>query len=235
MSKILVCNQKMFLTFDEAKLLSKEMVKLDFKNLEVIVCPSYLNFDIFNNFKLCSQDVFYEDKGAYTGKISAYDLSLRNIKYSLVGHSEVRDLDSDEIINLKIKALLRNLMTPILCIGETKNEYELRKTSFVLRRQIKKAFKDIKLENDEEVLIAYEPRFLIGGKKVLSIEEIDDVMNYIRKILEEENIYNYKLLYGGAVNSNNIKEISNGDFDGFLLGNSSINIDELNDIINCIK
>ena len=207
----------MFLTYDEASALSNQMGILDLNKIELIVCPSYLNFGIFNKFKLCAQDVFYEDKGAYTGKISAYDLSLRNIKYSLVGHSETRDLDSDEIINLKMKSLLRNSMIPILCIGETKNEYELRKTSFVLRRQIKKAFKDINLEHDEEILIAYEPRFLIGGKKVLSLEEINDVMNFIRKLLEEEKIYNYKLLYGGAVNSSNIKEIAKGDFDGFLL------------------
>lgn len=235
MNKILVCNQKMFLTYDEAVILNKELEKLNLDNINFIVCPSYLNFNLFLSFKLGSQDAFYEDKGAFTGEISAYDLSLRGIKYSLVGHSDRKKYDDEKTINLKVKALLRNSITPIICIGETKEEKELHKTLEVLRRQIKYYLKDIKLDNYEEIYIAYEPRYLIGGKNSLSKNEILDTLKYIKKTLDNLGVNNYKLLYGGAINSNNIKELNDKDIDGFLLGASSVDINELKEIIKCIK
>lgn len=235
MKKTLVCNQKMYLTYDEAVLIEKEMKVLDDKDINLIICPSYLNFNIFKDYELCSQDAFYEDKGAYTGCISAFDLSLRGIKYSLVGHSERRLYDTDEVINLKVKALLKNMITPILCIGETKNDRELRKTSQVLKKQLEKAFKDIKLEDDMKVIIAYEPRYLIGGKNTLLKEEIEDIMVYIKKVLDNMGINNYKLLYGGSVHDKNIESIKSDNFDGYLLGAASIDINEIVNIIKCIK
>ena len=124
----------MYLTYDEAKRLKDEMDILDFSNIELILCPSYLNFDIFKNYKLGSQDSFYIDKGPYTAEVSSYDLSLRGIKYSLVGHRDRRKYDDDNTINLKIKSLLKNSMTPILCIGESKLDKELMRTPEVLKK-----------------------------------------------------------------------------------------------------
>ena len=235
LSKILVCNQKMFLTLDEAILLKNEMDGLDFDNIDLIVCPNYLNMQLFSNYKLCSQDSHYEDKGAFTSKVSAYDLSLRGIKYSLVGHSDIRDKETDKEINLKVKALLKHSMTPILCIGETKYDKELMKTSFVLKKELTNALKDINLDNTQEVYIAYEPRYLISGKNALAKKDIIDIFLYIRKILSDLNINKYKLLYGAAVNSENIKDLVCEEIDGFLLGASSVNISELKSIIKCLK
>lgn len=235
MKKILVCNHKMYLTYDEAGLLSKEMQDIDFGGIELILCPSFLNFDIFSNYKLAAQDAFYEDHGAFTGEVSAYDLSLRGIHYALVGHSERRKYDTLETINLKVKALLKNSMTPILCIGEDKTEKELMRTCSVLRKQLLTALSNIVLEPSQEILIAYEPRYLIGGKNSLDKNNIVDTFNYIRKVMEELRITNYKLLYGAAINAENISTINTDEIDGFLIGASSVDILELKNIVKCIK
>ena len=235
MEKILICNHKMYLTHDEAYNLAADMKTLDTNDAHLVVCPSFLNFDLFNDYELGAQDAYYEDKGPYTGEVSAYDLSLRKIEYVIVGHSERREIDTDEIINKKIKAVLNNGMTPILCIGETKIEKELMKTPEVLKRQLTKAFKDIALEPYQQVFIAYEPRFLISGNKAINKDEIEDVILYIKKVLEMLNIANYKILYGGGVNKENINNIKSNLVDGYLIGGASTNFVELKNILECIK
>ena len=233
--KYLVCNQKMFLTKDEAYELRNN---LDDLNLGVsdklIIAPSFIYFDIFKGYNLCSQNVFYEDKGAFTGEISPYMLSLINVKYALIGHSERRCFDDDKIINLKIKACVKNCITPILCIGETKIERELRKTSLVIKQQLTKAFEGVSLD-DFEVFIAYEPRYLIGKNKTMIKDEIEDTIKYIKKVLKELGIEKYKILYGASLNKDNIKKIDSSLLDGYLLGSASIYIDEIKEIIKCIK
>lgn len=233
--KTIICNHKMYLTYDEAKRLKEEMNFIDLSNVELILCPSYLNFDIFKDYKLGSQDSFYIDKGPYTAEVSSYDLSLRGIKYSLVGHKDRRKYDDDNVINLKIKSLLRNSMTPILCIGESKLDKELMRTPEVLKKQLEKDLKDIYLEEYQTIYIAYEPSYLIGLDNALPVDKIIDTLSYIKKIVDFIGIKNYKLLYGGAVNSNNIKELLSNKVDGYLLGKSSVDINELEKIINCIK
>ena len=235
MNKLVVCNQKMFLTYDEASMLKKQMDEVDFFSVNLIVCPSILNLDIFKNYTIGSQDCFYEDKGAYTGEVSAYDLSFKNVKYVIIGHSDRRKYDTDKEINLKVKAALRNGITPILCIGETKIDKELIRTSEVLKKQLYKALEGILLDSNEKIIIAYEPVWAIGGEKTVSKEVIEDTFKYIEKLLKEKNIYNYKLIYGGSITSKNIKNILSDKIDGYLLGLSSVNIDELKKIIKCIK
>ncbi len=235
MKKLLICNHKMFLTYDEAVILNQKMSEIDFSMIDLIICPSYLNFDVFKEYKLGAQDAFYEKSGAYTGEISSYDLSLRGIKYSIVGHFERRKYDTNNTINLKVKALLKNMMTPILCIGETMMDKELRRTSEVIKKQLYSALNDIKLEDNEQIIIAYEPVWAIGNGNNLSKNEIEDVLKYIRKLLKQREISNYKLLYGGSINKNNIKNILTDEADGYLIGNSSVNVEELLYISKCIK
>lgn len=235
MKKILICNHKMFLTYDEARLLKNSMDDMDLSKVDLIVCPGYLNFDVFKDYKLGSQNCHFENKGAFTGEISAYDLNLRGVKYVIIGHSERRKYDTDKDINLKVISVLKNSMTPILCIGENKIDRDLRRTTNVLKRQLFTAIENVTLNDDQKIIIAYEPVWVIGGKASLSKEEIEDAFCYIRKLLEQKKIFNYKLLYGGSVNHNNIKSILSDDVDGYLLGNSSVDENELNTIINCIK
>ncbi|MEE0699023.1 MAG: triose-phosphate isomerase family protein [Bacilli bacterium] len=235
MRKTLVCNHKMFLTYDEAEALEKSISTIQQSNVDLIICPSYLNMPLFKEYNLCAQDCFYEDKGPYTGQVSPYQLSLLGVRYVLLGHSEKREFDTDEIINSKVKATLRNGMTPILCIGETKTERDLMKTPEVLSKQLKVGLKGVSLSGSEEIFIAYEPRWVIGGDKCLSKAEIEDTFRYLKKILSQMNISSYKLLYGGAITANNVKNLMSDMVEGYLIGNSSVSFSELYKIIKCIK
>lgn len=234
--KYLICNQKMYLTKDEAYNLRKSLDNIEVQYYDkLILAPSFIYFNEFKGYNLCAQNVFYEDIGPYTGEISAYMLSLIGISYALVGHSERRCYDDDKIINLKVKACLKNCITPILCVGETKIEHDLRRTSEVIKRQLSTAFKDVIFEDDDMVFIAYEPRYLIGKNKIMDKNEIQDVIKYIKKVLQDLNISNYKILYGASLNKDNIKEVDCNLLDGYLLGTTSVNIDEVKKILECIK
>lgn len=235
MKKLLICNQKMFLTHDEAEELESKMSKLNYDNVSLIICPSYLNLPIFKDYELGAQDCFYEDKGPFTGQVSAYHLACTGVKYVLVGHSEKRDADTNEVINKKVKAVLRNSLTPVLCVGETKLERELRKTSEVIKKQLEIGLKGVALDSTQEIFVAYEPRWLIGSNKSLALRDVEDVLTYVKKILLGLGITKFKLLYGGAVTADNVTSLLSNDIEGYLIGNSSVSFPDLNEIIKCIK
>lgn len=231
MNKIIVCNHKMFLSRKDCLELKKNLDNLDINEIDLIICPNYLNFDIFSGYQLGAQDTFYAQDGAYTSKISASNLSEIGIKYSIVGHSYMRKFDTDNIVNLKVKAILDNNMIPILCIGE---EDENRKSwESTISKQLKDGLKGI--DKNSKVIIAYEPIWTIGTGKIIDSSRLEESVNYIKKLLSELKINNYKILYGGSVTSINISEISSNLVDGYLLGKSSTSINELSNIIKCIK
>lgn len=235
MKKLVVCNQKMLLARDEAKLLRKALDDVDLSKINFIVCPSYINLDVFKGYNLGAQDAFYEDKGTFTGEISAYQLSLLNVKFVIIGHSERRMFDNEKVINAKVKAVLRNSMTPILCVGETKTDKSLRRTSEVIKRQLETALSGVVLDDTQEIIIAYEPVWAIGSGKCMQKEDIEDTILYIKKILSMLEISNYKIIYGGSITPKTIENIRNELVDGYLIGNSSVVLDDLNMIIKCIK
>ena len=231
MNKIIVCNHKMFLSRKDCLELKKNLDNLDINEIDLIICPNYLNFDIFSGYQLGAQDAFYAQDGAYTSKISASNLSEIGIKYSIVGHSYMRKFDTDDIVNLKVKSILDNNMIPILCIGE---EDENRKSwESTISKQLKDGLKGI--DKNSKVIIAYEPIWTIGTGKIIDSSGLEESVNYIKKLLSELEINNYKILYGGSVTSSNISEISSNLVDGYLLGKSSASVNELLNIIKCIK
>ncbi len=231
MNKIIVCNHKMFLSRKDCLELKKNLDNLDINEIDLVICPNYLNFDIFSGYQLGAQDAFYEKDGAYTSKISASNLSEIGIKYSIVGHSYIRRFDTDDVVNLKVKSILDNNMIPILCIGE---EDENRKSwESTISKQLKYGLKGI--DKNSKVIIAYEPIWTIGTGKIIDSSRLEESVNYIKNILSELEINNYKILYGGSITSSNISEISSNLVDGYLLGKSSTSINELSNIIKCIK
>ena len=143
----------------------------------------------------------------------------------------MRRFDTDDIVNLKVKAILDNNMIPILCIGE---EDENRKSwESTISKQLKDGLKGI--DKNSKVIIAYEPIWTIGTGKIIDSSGLEESVNYIKKLLSELEINNYKILYGGSVTSSNISEISSNLVDGYLLGKSSASVNELLNIIKCIK
>ncbi len=191
------------------------------KKAEVIICPPFVYLPILKSFKgfvFGSQDCFWEEKGAYTGEVSPTMLKSLGCQYVIVGHSERRRhfQETDEMINKKIKAVLKAKLKPILCIDNIS--------------QLKNGLKGIetwklKIKN---LIIAYEPLFAIGTGIACSPERAKEMKNKIQKLLGK----NIKVLYGGSVNSENAANyIKQAGFDGLLIGGASLNAKEFVKII----
>ena len=200
----------------------------------LILCPNYLNISNASNTKtlLGSQNVSMNPSGAYTGEISAKDLKSYNVDYSIVGHSERRKYqnETDDEIYEKIIMLLQERITPILCVGETKEERENNKVEEVLNKQLNKLLK-INEEYRDKIIIAYEPVWSIGTGVIPTNKEIEDTIIYIKSILP-----NNKVLYGGSANEENIDTIKQIKIiDGYLLGGLSLNIDKLKEFLDKIN
>ena len=192
----------------------------------LILCPTYLNISNTISTKVLkgSQNVSMTSNGAYTGEISAKDLKSYGVRCSLVGHSERRKYqnETDSEIYEKIIMLLQEHITPILCIGETKEERDNNKVEEVLDKQLNRLL-NINDEYKEQIIIAYEPVWSIGTGIIPTNKEIEDTILYIKKKLP-----NNKILYGGSANEENIdtlKQIS--VIDGYLLGGLSLKVDKL--------
>lgn len=251
--KMIIANWKMALNLDETENVALAILKgledADLSNIEVVLCPSFpalpLVNEIIKNFKLPvslgSQDVFWQEKGAYTGEVSALMLQELGVKYVILGHSERRInlKETDEMINKKIKLALACNLTPIVCVGETIEEKMVGNSENVVKRQILSSFNDIKLNAKSEIIVAYEPVWAISTSlKSHPVEPEDaELMHLVIKkelfeILGPKNAENnIKIIYGGSVDSNNIKKFSEKGIEGFLVGGASLKSDEFIKII----
>ena len=230
--KLLVGNFKMNLIDSEIKEYINNITNLT----NTIFCPPNIYLKDFTrlNFLVGSQNVSEFNNGAYTGEISATQLKSIKVKYSLVGHSERRQLfDENKRVNEKIKRLNENNIIPILCIGETKEEYHDNRTKLVLREEIDYAFKDNNIEN---IIIAYEPIWSIGTGLIPKLDEINDIMIFIKDYVFNHYNINVKVLYGGSVNTNNIKDLETiNTIDGYLVGGASLKYKDFIELRNNIK
>lgn len=227
---IIILNNKSNLNKNEFIEYQEELSKLN-SPYAVILCPTYTNISLFNlnNVLLGSQNVSNNNDGAFTGEISAKNLKSYNVKYSLVGHSERRknQKETEKDINEKIKRLLENNITPILCVGETMEERENGEIEKIIKTQVQLALAGVSPSDIEKIIIAYEPIWSIGTGNIPKIEDILLTNNYIREILP----YN-KIIYGGSVNEENIDNIKSPEIDGYLLGGLSLKPKQLQTFID---
>ena len=203
-------------------------------NAQVVLCPNYIDLHILNNYikkdsplEYGAQDFSIYSNGSYTGDISIDMLRNINCKYSIIGHSERRSNydETDLLINQKLSILNSTSITPIICIGETKEEKEAGITFEVLNNQINTIFKNIEILKNKNYIIAYEPRWAIGKGIAADIQTIKSTSLFLKNIIKtiNENYCNLYLLYGGSVNIDNASEILKIDnIDGFLIGSSSV-------------
>ena len=194
------------------------------------------------NIKVGAQNMHFEDNGAYTGEVSGPMLKVINVEYVLIGHSERRKnfSETDEIVNKKLKAALRNGLKPVICIGESLEQKENGKTLEVVTNQIELALNGLTEQQVENTIIAYEPIWAIGTGKTATKEEANNTIKEIRNKIEK--IYGHTvaskviILYGGSVKSNNAKELfSMSDIDGGLVGGASLKAEEFSKIVNYNK
>ena len=181
----------------------------------------------------------WEESGAYTGEVSGEMLKCIGVEYVIIGHSERRQYfnETDETVNKKVKAALRNDLKPIVCVGETLEQREAGKTEEVITSQTKLALEGLTEEQVQNTIIAYEPIWAIGTGKTATAEDannsIKDIRNEIRKNYGQNIAENVIIQYGGSVKASNCKELfSTSDIDGALVGGASLNADEFAKIVN---
>lgn len=180
------------------------------------------------NIALAAQEIYYEDSGAFTGKVSAPMVKEAGCTYVIVGHSERRQLfhETNESANKRVRAVLRSGVTPILCVGETLAEREQNKTDAVIADQIDGGIAGLSLEDLNRLVIAYEPVWAIGTGKVATPRQAQDVHCFIRDRLRSRNpqmAEAMRLLYGGSVKPDNARDlIAEEDIDGALVGGASL-------------
>ena len=246
MKPIIIANWKMNPeSMKEAeKLFNSSLKKIkNIKEAEIVFCPPFVYFSLFlkklpKNVKCGAQNVFQEEKGAFTGEISPLQLNSLKCSYAIVGHSERRKYfkETDEVINQKIKIALVQNLSPILCVGETKVQRDAGEVQTVLKRELQEGLKKVSSAKIKKILIAYEPIWAIGTGQPCDAEEAQKMRLLIKKILS--NIYSQKIangariLYGGSVNSSNAKKyIKEAGFEGLLVGGASLDAIDFSQII----
>ena len=229
--KLIVANWKMNFFYKQAYNFCKKIIskKKQIKNNFIICPPSSLIFRLSNKFRQINfgaQDCSAVNEfGAYTGDINSKMLKDINCKYTLIGHSERRELykEDESLISLKILSALKSNIKPILCVGENLNQKRRGDTKKILKYQLNKVL--LKKKEFKKVIIAYEPVWAIGTGKTPSIEDISNTILYIKNVLaKKSSIYkNVLVLYGGSVNTNNSKLfLNNINIDGLLVGGASL-------------
>jgi len=239
---LFIANWKMFgdlKAVNSAKKVIKFSKTKKFKKAQIIYCPPYTLINQFikitknSRIKIGAQNCHYEQSpGAFTGSINTVLLKSAGAKYVIIGHSENRSSgDSNKLINLKIKSALKKKLKVIFCIGETLKERKNKKTNSVLKLQIKQGLKNIK--KNHNIIFAYEPIWSIGTGIIPKISQLENQIFNIKKILLNLwKLKNPKILYGGSVNSNNVRNLKKiSSINGFLIGGASQKSKNFIDII----
>lgn len=234
---IIAGNWKMNTTAGEAVELVNEMKgRLEgIQGVEKVICPPFISLapvkEILkdSSIGLGAQNMYFEEKGAYTGEISPLMLA-ELCQYVILGHSERRIYlgESDEMVSRKIKAALKARLVPIVCVGETLDQKEKGKTEQVITRQVRAALEG--LDSIEGLVMAYEPVWAIGTGKAATEEEANRAIGLIRGVVEElygTAAQELRIQYGGSTTASNIAGfISQPEIDGALVGGASLKVDE---------
>ena len=186
-----------------------------------------------------AQDLFWETEGAFTGEVSAPMIAAAGCRYVIIGHSERRQYfgEADETVNKKIRAARSASLIPVVCIGESGQEREAKKTFSVLDKQIENGLKGLDLNDMQDLVLAYEPVWAIGTGKTATSAQAQEVHAHVRSIIKkiygEPLAAKMRILYGGSVKPNNIAELMGmDDIDGALVGGASLDADTFAKIVN---
>lgn len=202
---------------------------------EVILCPPFTDLSVLSKtlhgslIQLGAQNIHWEEYGAYTGEISGPMLTESGVRFVIVGHSERRQYfgETDATVNLRLRTAQRFGLTPILCVGESKQQRDAGEAESLIALQLDKALVDI---NQDNLVIAYEPIWAIGTGDTCEVEEANRIIGLIRSKLTNPNV---SIQYGGSVKPNNIDEImAQPEIDGVLVGGASLEPESFARIVN---
>lgn len=226
MGKIILVNLKMFLNSKEE--VCEYQKKISKYKSKFIVFPQniYLEKFIKNDFIVGSQNISDKENGPYTGEVSAKSIKDLGAQYTLIGHYEVKQKNKEEndLIKEKVKQALKNNLKVILCIGENIEDKNKGKTKEIIENQLRK------IKPNENIIVSYEPTYSINSNVNPTNEEIINVIKLIK------NLGYRQVLYGGNVNTDNIKNLNNIDIiDGFLIGSDALKSSNLIKIIEVVK
>ncbi|AWI03029.1 triose-phosphate isomerase [Clostridium drakei] len=243
---IIAGNWKMNNTVEEGLKLVEELKGL-VKNAkcDVVVCPSFVCLDAVlkavkgSNIKVGAQNMYFEEKGAFTGEVAPSMLEKMGVNYVIIGHSERRQYfnETDETVNKKVKKAFEHNLIPIVCCGETLEEREKDVTKEVLGRQIKLDLEGLTNEQVETLVVAYEPIWAIGTGKTATDEQANETIAYIRSVIAamygKETAEKTRIQYGGSVKPATIKaQMAKSDIDGALVGGASLKSADFAAIVN---
>ena len=222
-------------------------LKEKFKKLnsvKIVICPPFTSLASVqstlngSNISLGAQNVHWENEGAFTGEVSPRMLLTMGCQYVIIGHSERRTFfqETDEMVNMKLKAALKESLIPIVCIGETWQEREAGKTEEVIERQLKAALKMVPLEDVEKVVIAYEPVWAIGTGKNATPKQANEIHSFIREKLtgmySKDTAQKMYIIYGGSVTPESADDlIEMPEINGFLVGGASLDPEAFEKIV----
>ena len=237
--KIIAGNWKMNMTPTEAVELVNTLKPLVVnEDVDVVFCVPAIDIipvmEAAKGTNICvgAENMYYEDKGAYTGEISPAMLVDAGVKYVVIGHSERREYfaESDETVNKKVLKAFEYGITPIECCGESLTQREQGITIDWIRQQIKIAFLNVPADKAAEAVIAYEPIWAIGTGKVATTEQAQEVCGAIRaciaEIYDEATAEAIRIQYGGSVSAASAPELfAQPDIDGGLVGGASLKPD----------
>ena len=239
-------NWKMNKSVEEARMLVSDMGRRlkEIQGVEKVLCPPFTSLVAVHallqgtDIGLGAQNMHWEEKGAYTGEVSAA-MVAEFCKYVIIGHSERRTYfgETDETVNKKLHAAIKAGLIPIVCVGETLTENEGGKTAEVVRRQVKEGLKGLDEQSAIKIVVAYEPVWAIGTGRASSGENAESVHRDVvrlelKSMFGEEAAQTIRILYGGSVTAANADEFfKQPDIDGALVGGASLKSEEFLNIV----
>ena len=242
---IIAGNWKMNNTPEEGVALVKELIPMVAgAKCDVVVCPTFPCLPAVGeaikgtNIKLGAQNVHFEEKGAFTGEVSAAMLKDVGVEYVIIGHSERRQYfgETDETVNKRTKAAVKAGLTPIICVGESLEQREKGITREIVSMQTKLALEGLVAGEVANIVIAYEPIWAIGTGKTATADEADETIGDIRAAVREvygDAADKIRIQYGGSMNPKNVAELmAKKEIDGGLIGGASLKALDFSKVVN---
>ncbi len=237
---VIAGNWKLFNTIGEALSLVRDLKArvAEAADVEIIVAPVFTALAAVaeelkgSNVTVAAQDTYWEETGAFTGEVAPAMLKDAGCTHAIIGHSERRQFfgETDETVNKKVQAALKAGLIPIMCVGELLEEREAGTTMQVIEKQVKGGLKALPTQDMAKLIIAYEPVWAIGTGKTATPAQAQEVHKAVRSLIAAiagtQVAVNLRILYGGSVKPDNVKELmGQEDIDGALVGGASLKAD----------